>query len=192
VRSAAVPLALAVALALTGCTASADDGGFGGGPGYVDGSGVIQEVPQDQRADRIVLAGTTFDGRPVDLTAMQGKVVVLNAWYANCPPCREEADDLEAARQELRGRGVEFVGLNVRDTDPGVVKAYEEKHKVTYPSLRDGAKALLAFRGVIAPNAVPSTVVLDREGRVAARVSGATTKATIVGLVERVLAGSPA
>ncbi len=185
-------LLLAATAALAGCTASSGTADDFGGRGYVSGDGAVVEVPPDSRPEPVVLAGTTFDGAPVDLTALRGKVVVLNVWYSTCTPCREEADDLQAASVALKGRGVEFVGINVRDTDPGTVKAYESTYNVTYPSLRDGAKALLSFRGVVAPNAVPSTVVLDREGRVAARVSGGTTKATITGLVERVLAGSPA
>jgi thiol-disulfide isomerase/thioredoxin len=114
---------------------------------------------------------------------------VINVWYSSCAPCRAEAPDLQAASVTLRPRGVAFVGLNVRDPDRGPALAFQRRFGIGYPSLADtGGRGLLALRGAVPPGMVPSTVVLDRQGRVAARISGGTTRATLAGVVEEVLA----
>jgi thiol-disulfide isomerase/thioredoxin len=178
-------LALTTAGLLGACSGS--DGGVQGG--YVQGDGVVTLVAPDRRGEPVALSGSTFEGQQVDLAAMRGKPVVLNVWYATCPPCRKEAPELEAASKTLAAKGVRFLGLNTRDGDPAPVTAFQERFGVTYPSLRGGNQALLALRGAVAPNAVPTTVVLDAQGRVAGRISGGTTAGTVVGLVEDVLAG---
>jgi thiol-disulfide isomerase/thioredoxin len=102
--------------------------------------------------------------------------MVVNFWYAGCPPCRLEAPDLEALHQEFRDEGVVFIGVNILDQAPTAL-AFADEFGVTYPSIMDtnDGSVRLAFAGQVAPNAVPTTVVLDQQNRVAARISGLLT-----------------
>jgi thiol-disulfide isomerase/thioredoxin len=105
-----------------------------------------------------------------------GQILVVNFWYAGCPPCRLEAPDLEALHQEFRDEGVVFIGVNILDQAPTAL-AFADEFGVTYPSIMDTnqGSVRLAFAGQVAPNAVPTTVVLDQQSRVAARISGLLT-----------------
>src|SRR5699024_8980177 len=117
-----------------------------------------------------------------------GGVLVINVWYASCPPCRKEAPDLQEISQEYAEDGVRFIGVNVRD-GAGPAQAFQERYVITDPSLPYlDAQIMYALRGQVAPNAVPSTLVLDREGRVAARISGALEPSTLRAMIDRVLA----
>ena len=102
---------------------------------------------------------------------MLGEITVVNFWYAGCPPCRVEAPDLVELSGDLEG--VNFVGVNIRDQE-AVARTFEEEFGIEYPSILDERlnTVQLAFAGEVAPNAVPTTIVLDTEGRVAARISG--------------------
>lgn len=184
--------AVALAAVLTGCTDDSSDDPAGGNGAFVAGKGTITVLDPGSRGEPIGLVGTTLEGTRLDLATLRGTTVVLNVWGSWCPPCRKEAPDLEAAYAQLKSRGVEFVGLNVREEDPAQARAYQRTFGVTYPSLADeGGSLQLALRGAVAPNAIPSTLVLDGEGRIAARISGSTTKITLVGVVESVLTGTP-
>lgn len=189
-RRALPPLLLAGALALAGCSGS---GAQGGDTGFVSGDRLTTRLAADERAEPVSFTAPVLgDGDQLALSELRGEVVVLNVWGSWCSPCRQEAPDLVAAAEELEGEAT-FLGVNVRDNDAAALR-FEERFGVTYPSVvdRDGG-VLLALRGAVAPNAIPSTVVVDREGRVAARVSGRVDRATLVGLVEDVLAeDSPA
>jgi thiol-disulfide isomerase/thioredoxin len=115
----------------------------------------------------------------------------VNVWGSWCAPCRSEAPDLVAASEELADDGVEFLGINSRDLDRAAARAFQRRFEVPYPSIYDQqGRTLLAFRGTLSPNAIPSTVVIDQEGRVAASVIGEVTRSTLVGLVEDVVRGS--
>lgn len=175
---------------LAGCAGSAGSPGSQDGQNYVAGDGALTILAPDDRGAPVALSGTTVEGDRLDVASLRGAPVVLNVWYAACPPCRKEAPELEKAAQRLKAQGVRFVGINTRDTDPATAAAFQRTFNVGYPSLMGDSTALLPLRGVVAPNAVPSTVVLDAQGRVAARISGATTATTILDVVEDVMAGS--
>ena len=114
--------------------------------------------------------------------------MVLNVWASWCPPCRAEARALERVHQATRSRGVQFVGLNTRD-QPDAARAYLRTFGVTYPSVEDpSSKLLLGLRGTLPPTATPSTLVLDREGRVAVRVLGPISELSLRQAVDDVLA----
>jgi len=185
-RLAALAATVVAAGALAGCSGSS------GGPGtnFVAGDGTITLVPAAKRQAPVDLRGTSLEGDPVDLSAHRGHVVVLNVWGSWCPPCRKEAPDLQTASQQLASRGVTFVGIDSGDPDPAQGIAFQKTFGITYPSISDTTgQALLALRGAVAPNAVPTTLVLDEQGRIAARISSATTAKTVVDLVDDVVSG---
>jgi thiol-disulfide isomerase/thioredoxin len=177
-------------LMIAGGAACSGSSGAGTGNNFVAGDGTITLVPPARRGQPVTLSGTTLEGRPLDLATLRGRTVVLNVWGSWCPPCRKEAPDLQAASTELAPRGVDFVGINYRDTDAAQAVAFQRTFGVTYPSLvDDGGKLLLALRGAVPPAAIPTTLVIDAQGRIGARISGGTTKVTLVDLVQDVLAG---
>ena len=183
VRAAArtrVAAALAVAaLALTGCSSDplADQYRSGSGQGYISGDGAYTVIAADERSAPVSFEGALDSGGSVSTEQLVGQVYVVNFWYAGCPPCRVEAADLEALYQEFSdaqgGAGVPFIGVNIRDKAPQSL-AFAEEFGVTYPSILDveDGSVRLAFAGQVAPTAVPTTLVVDAQGRVAARISG--------------------
>lgn len=181
--------ALSAALLLTGCAGgqSVRSGPGGGDSRYVAGSGNAEVIkPTDRRAGPRV-AGTTLDGERIAFDDLRGKVIVVNFWASWCAPCRAEAPALEKIHDDTANKGVEFVGVDIRDgREPA--KAFVRGFKVGYPSIFDpDGQVTLAFRDV-PPNAVPSTLVLDRQGRVAVRIIGATTFSKLNPLVTQVVA----
>jgi thiol-disulfide isomerase/thioredoxin len=161
------------------------------GQNFQAGDGTITVLDPDQRRMPGALRGATIDGAQVDLADYRGKVVVLNVWGSWCAPCQKEAPALQAASEALAPKGVKFLGINTRENgNRAAAAAFERAYAITYPSLFDSADYLLALRGAVAANAIPSTVVVDAQGRIAARISGPTTKTTLVDLVEDVLAGT--
>jgi thiol-disulfide isomerase/thioredoxin len=180
--------ALAAGLALTACTSSG--GGTVSGQNYQAGDGSITLLAPDQRRPPGALRGTTIDGQQVDLASFRGQVVVLNVWGSWCAPCQQEAPALQAASQALAPKGVKFLGINTKENgNKAQAQAFERNYGITYPSLFDSPDYLLALRGVVPANAIPSTVVVDAQGRIAARISGPTTKTTLVDLVDDVISG---
>lgn len=182
--AAALASTVVVALALAGCS-SADGVAAGvGDAGYIAGDGFVTEFAPDDRAAPNPFAGPLVDGGDFDSAELDG-VSLVNFWYAACPPCRSEAPVLAELHAEF-GEQVDFIGINVRD---GAAQAatFEEQFGIDYPSILDDetAQAQLAFTGIVAPNAVPSTIILDAEGRVAARVSGAVTDTSILSTLLR-------
>jgi thiol-disulfide isomerase/thioredoxin len=180
-------LAVAAGPAVAGCGGPAAGTA---GSSYVEGDGTVTLVGASDRDAPIDLAGTTLDGTPLSLTSLRGHPVVLNVWGSWCTSCRVEARDLQSASERLAPGGVAFVGINFRDPDVAQALAYERTMGVTYPSLRDqGGELLLALRGAVPPTSIPTTLVLDAEGRVAARVVGPVTASTLVGIVQDVTSG---
>ncbi|MBL1096759.1 TlpA family protein disulfide reductase [Streptomyces coffeae] len=160
-----VPL-LAAALTLSAC------GGEGSGStpsGSADSGGLSRISPDERKPLR--LSGRTLEDTPLDTAAYRGEVVVVNIWASQCGPCRAEASGLTTVAEETRAKGVRFVGINTRDPSREAARAFEKKYDVPYPSLYDRmGKLVLAFpRGSVNPQAIPSTVFLDRKGRIAAR-----------------------
>jgi thiol-disulfide isomerase/thioredoxin len=179
-----VALAVALSLAAGGCST------FRGakttaGQGYVNGDGTLRTVAVDQRRAPIDLTGHDLDGKPLTLASMRGKPTVVNVWGSWCADCHAEQPKLVAAAQEL-GSKANFVGIDSRDNGTAQAKAYVARYAITWPSFfsPDG-KAALAFSGSIGPNAIPSTLILDPQGRVAASIIGQVPgTATLVDMVE--------
>lgn len=176
------------ALLLAACGTDTGDRYASGDSGYVSGSGVSTEIPAGDRAEPLEFSGTSYDDEDLSAADLRGEVLVLNVWYASCPPCRKEAPDLQAIHEEYLEQGVAFLGVNVRDA-AGPAQAFETSYGITYPSLPDpDAEIMYALRGQVAPNAVPSTLVVDREGRVAARISGAADPSVLRAMIDAVVA----
>ena len=151
------------------------------------GESVIQQFPEAEREIVGDFGGELLDGARFDSSDLDGQVAVYNVWGSWCVPCRQEAPALVKVARETAGR-VTFVGINVRDSE-GAARAFERRQKVPYASLRseDSNEALLAFDGLLGA-AVPTTVVVDQEGRIAARIVGPTTYVTLRELVDEVVA----
>lgn len=184
-QAAAVASLAALALALVGCTAGSDDLAAqyrsGSGQGYISGDGAYTVIAPEDRSAPVSFEAELDDGSSISTDELAGQVYVVNFWYASCPPCRVEAADLEALYQEFTtengGPGVPFIGVNIRDTAPQSL-AFAEQFGISYPSIIDVADGAvrLAFAGQVSPTAVPTTLVVDAEGRVAARISGLLTE----------------
>jgi len=176
---------------LAGC--SSGDVGSSGDQGFVSGKGAITSLPVADRKKPGDVSGTTIDGRPVSLADHAGKVVVVNVWGSWCAPCRAEAPMLADAAKQLGKRGVVFLGINSRDPSEAAARAFVRRFAVPYPSIYDQTgRTLLAFHGTLTPNSVPSTVVIDRQGRVAGSVLGEITRTTLDDLVDDASKGGPA
>ncbi|MFF8260084.1 TlpA family protein disulfide reductase [Streptomyces virginiae] len=180
------------ALALTACGGSDSGKPTGSGGNYVTGAKGVSTAAKGERTEAPKLDGETVDGKTLDTTALKGKVVVLNVWGSWCPPCRAEAPSFAKVSKELTdaGKDVVFVGVNVRDNSKQNAASFEETFGITYPSLYDpDGKLLLRFpKGSLNPNAIPSTLVLDREGKIAARTLAPLGEEQLRSMIDAVLA----
>jgi thiol-disulfide isomerase/thioredoxin len=193
-RLRAPVVVLAVGALTLGVSACSSDAGSiaaqarsGDGKGYVSGDGSIERLAPDQRSSPLTLTGMTLQGTPWRVADARDHVLVLNVWGQWCGPCVAEMPHLQQVWSQLyvAGKPVAFMGINYRD-GVDTAKAFLRANNITYPSLRDdGGTTLLALRGKA--NTTPTTLVLDRRGRIAARVSGPVTAATLSGLVNDVL-----
>lgn len=180
------PMLLA-GLMLAGCSTA---GTRSGTSGFVAGSGTVTVLAEADRRPVPEVKGESLTGEPIDLSDYAGQVVVLNVWAAWCVPCRTEAPQLVAAAERLAGDRVAFLGINVRDTK-AAASAFADGAGLTYPSLFDpSGETLLGFRETLPPTTIPSTLVIDADGEVAARVLGEVTETTLVDLVHEVAAQS--
>ena len=183
---ALVATALVAAALLTGCSTSSSSGD--GSAGFVAGDGSVQLLAPSSRTAAPTLKGTTLTGTQLDLASLRGKVVVLNYWASWCSPCRQEAAALQRAYDATRTKGVEFVGVVAGGKDSVAnALAFTKRFDVPYPSIYDGDNGvLLALAGTLPPAAVPSTLVLDKQGRVAARTLGPVDYSGLLGMIEPV------
>lgn len=177
---------LAAVAPLAACVAPEDDlarqAREGDGKNYISGDSSVQEYPIDQRGESLQLTSTTFDGEKVDSADWAGRVVVMNFWYAACPPCRVEAPDMAALSKEFAA-DVDFIGVNVRD-EKAAAAAFEETFKIPYPSIQDNdGEIQLEMTKYVPLQAVPTTLVIDKQGRVAARILGVAERPTLKSLL---------
>lgn len=157
------------------------------------GGDLVQQFEVADRREVGQFSGQLLGGGTVDDADLEGTVTVVNVWGSWCAPRREEAPVLAQVARESRDEGVRFLGINVRD-NPDAALAFERSFDVPYPSIvpQDSPQALLALRGALAAAAVPTTVVVDATGAVAARVVGTVSLPTLRGLLEDVAADSGA
>lgn len=194
-RRAALRLAGAGMLvgALAACSSKKDENSIGeqakdgSRKGYIEGSGTVETVPPDKREAPLTISGPTIDGKTWSLKGNESAVVVVNVWGSWCPPCVKETPELKKAYAALKDKKVSFIGVNVKES-PESGQAFATAQKMEWPSLAyDGGKPLLQLRGKA--QSFPTTLVLDEQGRIAARVSGEVNSTTLIGLVNDVLTG---
>lgn len=179
---------LAASLLLVGCASDplAEQYTEGSNKGYIAGDGTVTEIAESERGKPISFEGTTESGDEISSADFDGDVLVVNFWYAACAPCRAEAPDLQELSAEYDGNGAQFIGVNVYD-QADTALSFNDTYGISYPSImdvQDGA-VKLAFTGTVPPKAVPTTLVLDKEGRVAARILGQLKDASILSTLIR-------
>ncbi|HZV27661.1 MAG TPA: TlpA disulfide reductase family protein [Acidothermaceae bacterium] len=178
-------LLIVASLALTGCGAAA--GSTSKADASLDVVGLTTYAVND-RHPAPALKGKTFDGAPLSLGSVgQGKVVVLNVWASWCGPCREESPMLGATAKVYAAQGVVFVGIDEADTT-SAGRAFASSVGMTYPSFVDPAGALLSKLKMLPQMGIPSTLMLDVHGRIAARVIGPTTAAELKQVLDGLVA----
>ncbi len=189
IRQLFSPVLLVLGLMLlSGCAAPSPGGGQAGFPQTERN---LTRIAPPERQMLPEIAGPALGSRQT-LTSRgyPGKVLVINVWGSWCAPCRSEAPELEAASKQTKDTA-QFLGITSKDHDPAQAIAFARAFSITYPSIFDPAgKVLLNFAEVLPPSAIPSTMIIDSEGRLAARVLGPITKTTLVDMIDDVASGS--
>lgn len=175
-----VLLAAMLLLTVSACSSASGEAGSG----FVSGDGSLAVVAPDERVAAPDVSGTTLAGDALSLADFRGEVVVLNVWASWCAPCRAEAPALNSLAEEFADQGVRFIGLNTRDSQ-AAAEAFVANKGVTYPSLVDSdGRIQVRFADTLPPQAIPSTLLIDRQGRVAARALGKVSESDLRGLIE--------
>ncbi|MFJ9415186.1 TlpA family protein disulfide reductase [Streptomyces sp. NPDC101227] len=184
-RTAVLAAAAVCASVLSAC----DPGGSPDGSGVTRNTNATVAVPVAERKAAPDLSGTTTRGARLDFADYKGKVVVLNVWSSLCGPCAAEAPGFAKVARSTGGAGVRFVGINTRDPDTSQAVGFEERHHLPYPSLSDPTgKLLLRFpKGSLNPQLIPTTLVLDRKGRLAARLLGPVDEDALRAVIDPVV-----
>ncbi len=191
-RSMVLLLAIISVLTLAGCSSGTDASAPQGGAFELvtPGGRTEFDYPVADRKPLGEIAGPAVTGdQRVSLTDYPDTVVVLNFWGAWCPPCRAEADDLMTAFADTKAKGVQFVGINVKELTQADAADFEASRQIPYPSIFDQrGRTLLSIRGY-PTGGVPSTIVLDRQHRVAHIWLGAfSSPAPLVAVIGQVAA----
>jgi thiol-disulfide isomerase/thioredoxin len=190
-RVVAVVLTVGLALGMSGCANDplAEQFRSGTNKNYISGDGSVTEF-QGERSVGEHWVAETFDGQVLDSKDLLGRVVVLNFWYAGCAPCRAETPDLAEIAANFEAKGVQVVGVNVRDSAETAL-AFARKQNLNYPSVMDieFGSVVQAYTGVVSPSAVPTTLVINAKGEVTARVLGRFEPSTLRSLIETALEG---
>lgn len=184
---------LVLATMLSGCASNdklAQQFREGNNKQYIAGDGTVTEfLTPSSRKTPAAWAGTTESGALITDKDLIGQVVVINFWYAGCAPCRAEAKDLQQIKDDFASQGVQVLGVNVRDT-AATALAFDRTFKLDFPSVMDAetGNVLLAFTGIVTPQAVPTTIVQDANGRVSARILGRFEPSTLRAIIKTALA----
>ncbi|HSN43026.1 MAG TPA: TlpA disulfide reductase family protein [Propionibacteriaceae bacterium] len=179
--------ALAVVL-LTSCSGLLGQGTTDVDAGFAQGDGSYTRISPDKRVLAPVLTGTDLEGKPLSTADFDGLVVIINVWGSWCEPCRHEVPELVKAAEQ-RADVAQIVGINTRDVSADTALAFTRHNGVTFPSFFDPDGALLLTFTALPPRAIPSTVVIDQQGRVAARILGEANASTLVGTIDDLVAG---
>jgi peroxiredoxin len=182
-------LVLSAAVVLAGCSTGSDqvDSTNGGEFRFVEATPNGEVIPRDERAAAPEFSGELLGGGDFSSDELAGDVAVLNFWGSWCPPCRVETPEFQEVYAQVRDEGVQFLGLNVKETDQQFATAFVDRFGIEFPSLYDPrGEVALAFRNYPA-SAIPSTIVLDAEGRVAAVYTGTVSQEDLRSVIDSVL-----
>jgi peroxiredoxin len=180
--------ALLGALLLVGCStgSGAVDVNNGGEFRFVAGTPAGEVIPPKDRAAAPEFSGVLLDGGEFSSAELAGSVAVLNFWGSWCGPCRVETPEFQKVYADVRDQGVQFLGLNVKETSEQFATAFVDRFGIEFPSLYDPrGEVALAFRGYPA-NAIPSTIVLDPDGRVAAVYTGTVSTDDLRSVIDQI------
>jgi len=166
----------------------ADQFRSGDNKNYIAGDGTVTEFALGSRPKAASWSGITESGEAISSTQLEGVITVMNFWYAGCAPCRIEMPELIELQTEFLPEGVQFIGVNVRDSAETSL-AFARRIDMNFPSVMDAktGSVVLGFTGVVTPQAVPTTLVIDAEGNVSARVLGRIDKGILTTLVKTVI-----
>ena len=155
---------------------------------YIAGDGTVTEFALGSRPKAADWSGVSESGNSLSSDQLAGVITVINFWYAGCAPCRVEMPELIELQDQFLGDEVQFIGVNVRDTSETAL-AFARQVKLNFPSVMDAktGSVVLAFTGVVTPQAVPTTLVIDSEGNVSARVLGRIDKGILEELIKTVI-----
>jgi thiol-disulfide isomerase/thioredoxin len=181
--------ALAPVVLLAGCSTGSDqvDVNNGGEFRFVEGTPAGEVIPERERASAPAFSGTLLGGGEYSSDDLDGEVAVLNFWGSWCGPCRVETPQFQEVYADVRDEGVQFLGLNVKETSEQFALAFVDRFGIEFPSLFDPrGEVALAFRDYPA-NSIPSTIVLDPENRVAAVYTGEISQQDLRRVIDLVL-----
>lgn len=165
---------------------SENTGQVGAELSYIEGRGAVTKVAIGSRKPSPDLSGLLIDGS--EYRFERGKPVVLNVWASWCSPCRAEAPTLQALHEKYGEAGsdqVQFLGVLTRD-NLTAAQGFIDRFQLTFPSLRSD-EVLLEFNDAMIANAIPTTLVIDKDGLIAARISGEVTYSGLSSLIDEVL-----
>jgi thiol-disulfide isomerase/thioredoxin len=184
-------IALAGVLGLTACGGEiAANTPASNSNDFVAGDGESTYYQPGHRTAAPAVSGTTLSGSKLSLSSYQGQVVVLNFWGSWCAPCRKEAPTLAVLSEQYQGKNVRFVGVDIRDQS-AAAKAFVQNFGISYPSFNDPADEIaLNFSGAVSPAAIPSTLVLDQDHRIAGKVIGEASYGTLNTMLSKLTAGT--
>ena len=190
-RKLLAALAISALVLTTSACASdslADQFRSGDNKNYIAGDGTVTEFALGSRPKAASWSGITESGEAISSTQLEGVITVMNFWYAGCAPCRIEMPELIELQTEFLSEGVQFIGVNVRDSAETSL-AFARRIDMNFPSVMDAktGSVVLGFTGVVTPQAVPTTLVIDAEGNVSARVLGRIDKGILTTLVKTVI-----
>ncbi|MBI1759011.1 MAG: TlpA family protein disulfide reductase [Actinobacteria bacterium] len=188
-RLAAFLAAVAVAGLTAGCATGGDavDPNAGGQFRFVAGDGTGRFIPAESRRQAPHFTGEYLGGGAFDSASLTGRIAVINFWGSWCGPCRVETPAFQKVYEGVKAKGVEFVGIDVKDSDQAAL-AFLQNKGITFRSVFDpDGRIALAFRG-FPPNSIPSTIILDRSGKVAQVHLGAMLGGDLQPVLDRLLA----
>lgn len=172
-------------VALAGCTKNPS---ASGDTGFAVGDGSFSRYPVGDRVAAPVLTGKDLAGKPLSTGDHPGKVLVLNVWGSWCAPCRKEAPALvEVAKQTADV--AQLIGINTREAGVASAQAFERAFNLNYPSFWDPDSVLLMQLRALPPKTIPSTLIVDAKGRIAARALGAVSAGTLAAAIQDVADG---
>ena len=180
----------AFALSSSGCAPDslAEQFGEGDNKNYIAGDGTVTEFALGSRPKAANWFGISESGQNLSSDQLSGVITVMNFWYAGCAPCRIEMPELIELQDQFLSDEVQFIGVNVRDTAETAL-AFARQVNLNFPSVMDAktGSVVLSFTGVVTPQAVPTTLVIDSDGNVSARVLGRIDKGILETLIETVV-----